>query len=137
MSATTGLTDDHRRVYDLLVNRHKDGLTRDQLTMRTGLDDRTARGIIEDLRTIAAINPHPDLGPVILGFDPQHGVYTYAKDRHQADRILAYQFTRVRSLVAPLLAQLDAARDAFGETTAPPAYQEDLFRTQRVMRAFR
>lgn len=63
MSATTGLTDDHRRVYDLLVNRHKDGLTRDQLTMRTGLDDRTARGIIEDLRTIAAINPHPDLGP--------------------------------------------------------------------------
>src|SRR5690606_39473529 len=56
---------------------------------------------------------------------------SFAKDRDQADRIIAYQFSRVRSMVAALLAQVDVARDAFGERTIPPAYQEDLFGAQR------
>ena len=137
MNPATGLTDVHRRAYDLLVNRHPNGLTRDALALHLGLEDRAARKIVEALRHVAAVNPHPQLGPLILGFDPQLQVYTYAKDRDQADRILAYQFSRVRSMVTALLAQVDVARDEFGERTIPPAYQEDLFRTEKVMRAFR
>lgn len=137
MSATTGLTDVHRRAYDLLVNRHPNGLTRDALALHLGLEDRAARKIVEALRLVAATNPHPDLGPIILGFDPELQRYTYARDRAQADRILTYQWARAKSLITPLLAQVDAANTTFGQTNAPPAYQEALFQAQHLQAVFR
>ena len=117
-------TDDHRRVYDLIVNKHPHGLTRDELAAKSGLSDRKMRAIIEDLRVIAATKPHPRLGPLVVGFDPQTERYCYAKTSEEAARIMAYQASRVTSIAAALRAQ-QAAAQHLGHAT-PTATQDAL-----------
>src|SRR5690554_6725944 len=95
-------TNAHRKVYDLLTNKHPHGLTREDLAAHSGLSDRTMRKTIEELRTIAA---NGTLGkPTVIGYDPERGVYAAAQSREQAERITAYY----RSYVHPMLEALRA-----------------------------
>lgn len=138
MSAAAGLTDAHRRVYDLLVNKHHEsGLDRDALRMMAGLDDRALRKVIEDLRPVAALNPHPRYGAVVLGFDPQREVYCAATSSDMADRLLRYQMSRVEALLGPLLVQVDAARASFGDTHEQLVVQERLLDAKPLLRGLR
>lgn len=131
---TVGLEDRHRRVYALIVG-HPHGLTREQLAERSGLGDRQARKTVEELRIVAACIPHKTLGALVIGFDPDQQVYTYAKSREQADAIMAYQASRVRQMVAALDAQEAAARAAFGESKASREVQDVLFDARAVLNA--
>src|SRR5690606_93766 len=94
---TRGMTDAHPNIYRLLVT-HPNGLTRDQLAARSGLDDRKVRSVIEELRVVAALVPHPRMSPLVIGFDPDQRVYTHAKSRAQADAMLAQHAKRIRAL---------------------------------------
>lgn len=125
-------TDDHRLVYDLIVNQHPNGLTRDELATKSGLGDRRMRQIIEDLRIIAATKPHPRLGPLVLGFDPGTERYCFARDAQTAARIMSYQSSRVVSIAAALRAQEAAARHLGYQT--PEATQDALLTIERTPR---
>ena len=131
---TAGMTDAHRRVYDLIVNRHPEGLDRDALRIMSGLDDRKLRQVIEELRPVAATTPHPRLGRLVIGFDPDSQRYCAARDKGQAERILAYQHARVEALLGPLLLQLDAARASFGESDQAAAIQDRLLDAKPLLR---
>lgn len=131
---TRGLEDRHRRVYALIISNPQ-GLTREQLAERSGLGDRQARKTVEELRIVAACIPHKTLGALVIGFDPDQQVYTYAKSREQADAIMAYQASRVRQMVAALDAQEAAARAAFGESKASREVQDVLFDARAVLNA--
>lgn len=133
---TRGMTDAHRNVYRLLVT-HPNGLTRDQLAARSGLDDRKVRAIVEELRVVAALVPHPRMGPLVIGFDPDQRVYTYAKSRAQADAMLDQHAKRIRALAVALDAQAQAARESFGESEADTAVQEVLFDASQALGARR
>lgn len=134
--ALAGATPDHRSVYTLLLE-HPDGLTRDAARTLTGLPDRRFRAIVEDLRILAAVRPHPKFGALIAGFDPQGEVYAFAQNRQQADRMLAYHASRVTSMARALYHQSEAAVSAFGGDGRAPGVQDALFAADSSLRAFR
>lgn len=124
-------TDAHRRVYDLLVNKHPHGLTRDDLATHSGLGDRQMRKVVEELRTIAATTIHPRLGrPVVIGFDPELERYVAAQDARQARRVMNYYAKRLRPMADSLQAQAAAAKhlQAVDDTT-----QDALFQAQKAL----
>lgn len=131
-----GVSDDHRKVYALLVAAEH-GMTRDQLAAATGLPDRRMRQVVEELRIIAAVTRHPRLGPLVLGFDPETQVYTVAKRREQADAIIAYHASRIRRMAAALEAQTRAADETFGQSEESRAVQGMLFDVRQVLSAWR
>lgn len=125
------ITNDHRRVYDLLVNKHgRTGLSRDELARLSGLGDRKMRSILEDLRTIAAEKPHPKLGPLVLGYDPELNVYTYGKTARQRARIMGYYAARLQPIAKALAAQAKAA-EWHGQREEP--VQDALFQAERTL----
>jgi len=130
---TRGMEDRHRRVYALLIG-HPHGLTREQLAERSGLGDRQARKTVEELRIVAACIPHKTLGCLVIGFDPDQQIYTYAKSRAQADAIMRFHASYARKIIAALDAQEAAARAAFGESESREV-QEVLFDGRAVLRA--
>ena len=126
-------TDAHRKVYDLLVNKHPQGLSRDDLAALSGLTDRTMRKVLEEVRTLGATTNHPRLGrPVVIGFDPELERYVAAKDAQQARRVLAYYASRLRPMADTLQAQAQAAKhlQAVDDTT-----QDALFTGKRAIDA--
>lgn len=131
---TRGMTDDHRRVYALIVNAPH-GLTREQLAKASGLSDRRVRQVVEELRIVAACIPHKTLGPLVIGFHPGTQTYRRAQSREEADAIMAYQASRVRAMVAALEAQEAAARAAFGESKASREVQDVLFDARAFLNA--
>ena len=125
-------TDAHRKVYDLLVNKHaRTGLSREELAEQSGLSDRAMRRVLEELRVIAATKIHPRLGrPVVIGFDPQAERYVAAQDAAQARRVMAYYAARLRPMADSLQAQAAAAKhlQAVDDTT-----QDALFKAQKAL----
>lgn len=130
----------HRKAYAAIIARPQ-GLTRHELVCSIFPDaaqldqdssaykalDRRARGILEDVRTLAATHAHPKLGPLVIGFDPQargEGAYVYAQSVEQADRIMAPQESRIKSIAAAWRVQQKAA-EHLGRR-APPAVQDAL-----------
>jgi hypothetical protein len=84
-----------RAAYDLLVNKHPEGLSRSGLALALKTDDRSARDAVNGCRVLAAERPHPMTGQVwIIGFDPETSRYVAARDPYQARRIIAYQESR-------------------------------------------
>lgn len=124
-------TDDHRRVYSLLVHHHPDGLTRDELAAKSGYSDRKVRKLLEDLRIIAAEKPHPQHGPLVLGYDPVLGVYTFGKSREQRERMYHYHRERVFPILAALKAQ--AAAIEYHDKASDPGLQDALFKAQKAL----
>lgn len=121
------VTDAHRRVYDLPVNKHsRTGLSRDELAERSGLSDRAMRKVLEELRVIAATKVHPQLGrPVVIGFDPESERYVAAQDAAQARRVTSYYAKRLQPMAEALQAQAAAAKhlQAVDDTTQDALFQ--------------
>lgn len=132
----------HRKAYEVIVARPQ-GVTRHQLVCGIFPDaaqldpnskeyetfDRRARGLLEEVRTLAATHPHSELGPLVIGFDPAERVYTYAKSVEQADRIMASQESRIKSIASAWRAQQKAA-EHLGRR-APPVVQDALLTIER------
>ena len=134
-------TDLHRAAYATIV-ANPAGVTRHELVCALFKEaahlerdssayqalDRKTRGILEEVRTLAATHAHPELGPLVIGFDPQArdaGAYVYAQSVKQADRIMAPQESRIKSIAAAWRAQQKAA-EHLGRVT-PPELQDVLF----------
>lgn len=130
MSEPIEVTDDHRKVYRLLVNDYPGGVTREHLARLTGFSDRKVRKIIEDLRIIAVQKPHPTLGKLVIGYDDTLNVYTYAKTKEQADRMMREYVSRLRTMHRTLSALAEGAK-AFGG--ADGSVQEALFEAERTL----
>ena len=113
MSASLELA---RRVYTLLVDEHKDGLTRMALAKALGTDDRSARDAVNSCRHLAAANPRSDGRTFIIGFDPETSRYCAAQDPYQARRIIAYQESRVKDIVQALEAQKASFERSFRQS---------------------
>lgn len=125
-------TDAHRKVYDLLVNKHpQTGLSREELAELSGLGDRQMRRVLEELRVIAAQKPHPRLGYIIIGYDDQLGVYTYAKTRQQASRMMREYTARLRTMHRIVSAMAAAADAQFGGDDG--TVQDALFEAQKAL----
>ena len=124
-------TDAHRLIYRLLVTEHPDGLTREELAARSGFSDRKCRKLLEDLRIIAAEKPHPRHGPIVMGFDPELGRYTFGKDKAQRERMLAYYAARLSPIATALAAQRKAAEHH--DQQAEPAVQDALFAAEKAL----
>lgn len=103
-------TDTHRRVYRLLLDNPR-GFTRDELSRRLGVADRSMRRVIEEVRTFAATSENRSLGrPVVIGFDPEVERYVAAQDAEQADRVVAYYSARLKPMLQTVRVQEQAAR---------------------------
>lgn len=125
------VTDDHRRIYRLLVQQHPDGLTREELAAHSGFSDRKCRKLLEDLRIIAAEKPHPRHGPLVMGYDPEQGVYTFGKTREQRKRMLQYYAARLSPIVTALAAQRRAAEHH--DQQSEPTVQDALFQAGKAL----
>jgi len=124
-------TDDHRLIYRLLVTEHPNGLTREELAQHSGFSDRKCRKLLEDLRIIAANKPHPQHGPLVLGYDPKLGAYTYGKTREQRARMLQYYAARLSPIATALAAQRKAAEHHDQQTE--PSVQDALFTAGKAL----
>ena len=124
-------TDDHRLIYRLLVTEHPNGLTREELAEHSGFSDRKCRKLLEDLRIIAANKPHPQHGPIVLGYDDKLGVYTFGKDKTQRDRMLRYYSSRLKPIATALAAQRKAAEHHDQQTE--PSVQDALFTAAKAL----
>lgn len=103
-----------RSVYELLIHKHPDGLTRLDLASKLKCDDRAARDAVNACRTLAATNPMRDGRVWIIGFDPLHKVYCAARDPYVARRIIEYQSSRLVDINRALEAQRAAFERTFG-----------------------
>ncbi len=104
-----------RSVYELLVHRHPDGLTRLNLAAKLKCDDRTARDAVNTCRYLAAATPRKSDGRVfIVGFDPLYKVYCAAQNPEQARRVIEYQQARITDITRALDAQREAFEQTFG-----------------------
>lgn len=141
-------TDLHRDAYALIVANPR-GVTRHELVCALFKDaaqldrdssayqslDRKARAVLEEVRTLAATNAHPSLGPLVIGYDPKardDGAYVYAQSVEQANRILAPQESRIKNMAAAWRVQQRAA-EHLGRRT-PPAVQDALLTIERPQR---
>lgn len=111
----TGARQLDRDVYDLLVNKHPEGLPRESLLSALGVDDRTMRESVERVRVLAATIAHSRKGYRIVGFDPATKRYVDAQTPDQAERVMAYAHVRVKSLVDGLNAMLNAYQSQYDE----------------------
>ena len=130
MSEPIEVTNEHRKVYRLLVYDYPGGITRDHLRRLTGFGDRKLRKLIEDVRIIAVQYPHPKLGKLVIGYDDTLNVYTYAKTKEQADRMMREYVSRLRTMHRTLAFLADAAK-AFGGDDG--SVQEVLFEAERTL----
>ena len=138
-------TDLHRAAYTIIV-ANPQGVTRHELVCALFKEaaqlkrdssayqalDRKTRGILEEVRTLAATHAHPELGPLVIGFDPQargSGAYVFAQDVEQAARVLGPMESRIKSIASAWRLQQKAA-EHLGRKT-PPAVQDALLTIER------
>jgi hypothetical protein len=105
-----------RAAYDLLVNKHPEGLSRAALAMALKTKDRIARDAVNGCRVLAATNLKKDGSVYIIGFDPETERYCAAQTPQQARRIIAYQESRVNDMNQALAAQKAAFARTFKQS---------------------
>lgn len=113
-----------RLVYRLLADNPA-GLTRGTLAAELGETDRETREAVELCAKLAARPTKPGTEPQVVGFDPQTQRYVMAQDAAQADRIIAFTESYVRSTLERLEAYREARAARWGMTHSPE--QEALF----------
>lgn len=127
-----------REVYRALWAAGRAGLDRDALAHKLGLEDRAMRDAVALCARLAANPTTPGATPEVVGFDPAIERYVIAACPEQADRILAYQFSYIRSGLERLQAMAVARRARWGD---PPkqerAVQEALFGAEQLKNTWR
>jgi hypothetical protein len=114
-----------------------EGLDRTALAERLGVSDREAREAVELCAKLAA---HPTVAgalPEVVGFDPMTRRYVRANSPEQADRIILYALSYLRSGLERVSAYAEARRQRWGEPEKPQAVQGVLLEVSQLTRNYR
>lgn len=113
------------------------GLDREALAHAVGASDREMREALELCAKLAARPTVVGAKPEVVGFDPMTRRYHIANSVDQADRIIAYALSYIRSSLQRVLAYQDARTLRWGEVELPQATQQALFEAEQTMRRWR
>lgn len=112
-----------REVYRKLAG-HPEGLSRGGLREKIMTTDRGMRRALELCKRLAAASDPPS----IIGFDPDTQRYVLAGSAGQADRIIAYELSYIRSGLEIVTRHAQARRTLYGAPSPKQvAIQDALF----------
>ncbi|PWH11668.1 MAG: hypothetical protein DDG60_17125 [Anaerolineae bacterium] len=126
-----------RAVFKALWEAGPAGLDRDALAHAVHTSDREMREAVELCAKLSARPTLPGAKPEVVGFDPMTRRYHIANSPEQADRIIAYALSYVRSGLERILAYQEARTLRWGDTELPPAIQQALFEAEEVGKRWR
>lgn len=135
MSATDTKLELARAVYKALWEAGPSGLDRDALAHAVRASDREMREAVEQCAKLSA-RPSSAAGarPEVVGFDPMTRRYHIANSADQADRIIAYALSYIKSGLERVLAYREARTLRWGEIEQPQATQQTLFEAEEAIR---
>jgi len=123
-----------RSVFKALWEAGSQGLDREALAHALGVGDREMREAVELCAKLAARPSVPGAKPEVVGFDPMTRRYHIANSPEQADRIMAYALSYIKSGLERVLAYREARTLRWGEIELPQAIQQALFEAENSMR---
>ncbi|WP_299427160.1 hypothetical protein [uncultured Meiothermus sp.] len=123
-----------RAVYQALWEAGPAGLDRDALAHAIGAGDREMREAVELCARLSARPSKPGVPPEVVGFDPMTRRYHIANSADQADRIMAYALSYIKSGLERCLAYREARTLRWGEIEQPAAIQQALFEAETALR---
>lgn len=122
-----------RTVFRELVKAGAAGLDRDALAHAVGASDRETRAAVELCAKLAAAPTVEAALPEVVGFDPMTQRYVIANSPEQADRILSYALSYIKSSLERVSAYEKARKARWGETPMPDAVQQALFDARELV----
>ena len=123
-----------RSVFKALWEAGPQGLDRDALAHALGVGDREMREAVELCAKLAARPSVAGAKPEVVGFDPMTRRYHIANSPEQADRIMAYALSYIKSGLERVRAYREARTLRWGEIELPQAIQQALFEAENSMR---
>jgi hypothetical protein len=123
-----------RSVFKALWEAGPQGLDREALAHALGVGDREMREAVELCAKLAARPSVPGAKPEVVGFDPMTRRYHIANSPEQADRIMAYALSYIKSGLERVRAYREARTLRWGEIELPQAIQQALFEAENSMR---
>ncbi|KIQ55841.1 hypothetical protein [Meiothermus taiwanensis] len=123
-----------RSVFKALWEAGPQGLDRDALAHALGVGDREMREAVELCAKLAARPSVAGAKPEVVGFDPMTRRYHIANSPEQADRIMAYALSYIKSGLERVMAYREARTLRWGEIELPQAIQQALFEAENSMR---
>ncbi len=123
-----------RQVFKALWEAGPQGLDRDALAHALGVGDREMREAVELCAKLSARPSMPGVKPEVVGFDPMTRRYHIANSPEQADRIIAYALSYIKSGLERVLAYRVARTLRWGEIEQPQATQQALFEVEQTIR---
>jgi hypothetical protein len=126
-----------RSVFKALWEAGPQGLDRDALAHALGVGDREMREAVEMCAKLAARPSVAGAKPEVVGFDPMTRRYHIANSPEQADRIMAYALSYIKSSLERVLAYREARTLRWGDSEMPQTIQQALFEAENSMRRWR
>ena len=123
-----------RSVFKALWEAGPQGLDRDALAHALGVGDREMREAVELCAKLSARPSVAGAKPEVVGFDPMTRRYHIANSPEQADRIMAYALSYIKSSLERVLAYREARTLRWGEIELPQTIQQALFEAENSMR---
>uniref|UniRef100_A0A7C3DEP4 Uncharacterized protein n=1 Tax=Meiothermus ruber TaxID=277 RepID=A0A7C3DEP4_MEIRU len=123
-----------RAVYRALWEAGPAGLDREALAHAIQAPDREMREAVELCAKLSARPSVPGVKPEVVGFDPMTRRYHIANSPEQADRIIAYALSYIKSGLERVLAYREARTLRWGEIEQPQATQQALFEVEQTIR---
>lgn len=123
-----------RAVYRALWEAGPAGLDREALAHAIQAPDREMREAVELCAKLSARPSMPGVKPEVVGFDPMTRRYHIANSPEQADRIIAYALSYIKSGLERVLAYREARTLRWGEIEQPQATQQALFEVEQTVR---
>ncbi len=123
-----------RAVYRALWEAGPAGLDREALAHAIQAPDREMREAVELCAKLSARPSMPGVKPEVVGFDPMTRRYHIANSPEQADRIIAYALSYIKSGLERVLAYREARTLRWGEIEQPQATQQALFEVEQTIR---
>ncbi|MCX7782211.1 MAG: hypothetical protein N2318_01030 [Meiothermus sp.] len=123
-----------RAVFRALWEAGPAGLDRDALAHAIGAHDREMREAVELCAKLSARPSVAGTKPEVVGFDPMTRRYHIANSPEQADRIISYALSYIKSGLERVLAYREARTLRWGEVEMPQATQQTLFEVEQKTR---
>lgn len=125
-----------RAVYRALAEAGAAGLDRDALAHAVRASDREMREAVELCAKLAARPTVAGAKPEVIGFDPMTRRYHIANSPEQADRIIAYALSYIKSGLERVLAYREARTSRWGDSLPQPT-QQALFEAEEAIGRWR
>lgn len=123
-----------RAVFRALWEAGPAGLDRDALAHAVKASDREMREAVELCAKLSARPTAAGVNPEVVGFDPMTRRYHIANSSEQADRIINYALSYIKSGLERVLAYREARTLRWGEVEMPQCTQQALFEAEQKIR---